>query len=89
MGMDKKVVVEKIFKAYQAQSTNLLGSSSGPSWAFQSQAIQPDLNQAIIAWLKHDDPVPLKGIVTVMQTMGVLSDTEADKLLLALEPEEK
>ena len=87
--MDKKAVVEKILKAYRAQSSNLLGSSGGPSWAFQSQPMQQDLNKAISTWLQDNDPKPLQGMVKVMQTMGVFTDPEADILLQALEPKEK
>jgi hypothetical protein len=87
--MDKKAVVQKILKVHELRSNNLLSNVDGASWAFQPQTMQPDLNNAISAWLKDDNAAPLVGMVRIMHTMGQLTDTEADQLLEALEIQEK
>jgi hypothetical protein len=86
--MDKKPIIEAVLKAYRARSNNLFGGG-GASWAFQSQSTQPDLNQAIKTWLEQDDPEQLIGVISIMQTTGVLSEAEADALLQKLNTSEE
>lgn len=86
--MDKKPVIEGILKAYRSRSNNLLGGG-GASWAFQSQSTQPDLNHAIMEWLERDNPEQIIGIISIMQTTGVLSSIEADALLKKIEAVEE
>lgn len=86
--MSKKTIVNEILRISR-QSSGMMYGSSGLSWAGQSGVMQPQLNEAIEAWLKDDDPEPLKGIVAMLQTTNVLSDAKADELLRALGAKEK
>ncbi len=86
--MDKMAVVNEILQICRQSSSMMYGSPTGMPWWGQSSAMQPQLNEAIESWLKHDDPKPLKGIVAMLHTTNVLSDKKADELLQALEAKE-
>ena len=53
----------------------------------QAQALQPDLNRALTAWLEYSDLEPLRGVVALLQTMSSLSESDAAELLQQLEQE--
>ncbi len=86
--MDKKAVIEKVIRASQTQAADPFSPTFGPAWMFRSSTLQQELNEAIEAWLRRNDPEPLTGVVMVMQATSALSDKEADELLEALEKEE-
>lgn len=82
--MNKKAVIDKILKAYDARSSNIIDASSGAAWMFQARPFQQELNSAITVWLEDRDPKPLQGVVMAMQTMGVFTSKEATVLLQSI-----
>jgi hypothetical protein len=83
--MDKKMIIGKLLKAYQAKGSSFLEAGAGAAWMFQAPTFQADMNKAITAWVQDDDPEPIKGVVMAMQTYGVLSPDDADTFLQNIE----
>lgn len=83
--MDKKAVISRLLKAYQAKGSNIIEAGAGAPWMFQAPTFQSDINKAITAWLQDDDPEPLRGVIMAMQTYGTLSVAEANNFLQDIE----
>lgn len=83
--MDKKAVVGKLLKAYQAKGSSIMEAGAGAAWMFQAPTFQADINRSIIAWLQDNDPEPIKGVIMAMQTFGVFNAADADTFLQNIE----
>lgn len=83
--MDKKTVIGKLLKVYQAKGSSFMEAGAGAAWMFQAPTFQADINQAISAWVQKNDPEPIKGVVMAMQTYGVISADDADAFLQNIE----
>lgn len=80
--MNRKEIIATILRAAQGQSTNLSGSGAG--WMGQVSGVQQQVNQLLSDWSESKDDAVLHEAVTLLQTMSVLSESEADELHVAL-----
>lgn len=83
--MNTRDVIEKIQKAAQRDSANMLSSTGGPSWLGRSSSLQPQINSAIHEWVHKDNPEPLLGIVELLHTINALSEAEVNELRSAID----
>lgn len=80
--MNRKEIIAKILQAAQGQSTNLAGSGAG--WMGQVSGVQQQVNQMLSDWTQSKDDAILHDSIAMLQTMSVLSETEATELHNAL-----
>lgn len=80
--MNRKEIIAKILQAAQGQSTNLAGSGAG--WMGQVSGVQQQVNQMLSDWTQSKDDAILHDSIAMLQTMSVLSETEATELHDAL-----
>ena len=80
--MNRKEIIAKILQATQGQSTNLAGSGAG--WMGQVSGVQQQVDQMLSDWTQSKDDAILHDSIAMLQTMSVLSETEATELHDAL-----
>lgn len=80
--MNRKEIIAKILQAAQGQSTNLAGSGAG--WMGQVSGVQQQVDQMLSDWTQSKDDAVLHDSIAMLQTMSVLSETEATELHDAL-----
>ena len=80
--MNRKEIIAKILQATQGQSTNLAGSGAG--WMGQVSGVQQQVDQMLSDWTQSKDDAILHDSIAMLQTMSVLSETEATELHNAL-----
>lgn len=78
--MEKRAAIQKILSSVQSQSLDVMNASNGVGWMGQSSGLQQQVGEAILSWTEHDDPQPILGIIELMQTLDILTATEADEL---------
>lgn len=83
--MDKKAAISKILKISQSHANHGIAIGGSPSTMSHPQSLQPQLNEAVHAYMTDGDMEQLTGIIHIMVTTNALSETEADEILTALE----
>jgi hypothetical protein len=78
--MQKREVIQKILGIIEAQGSDIMNVTNGVGWLGQSSGIQQQVTEAIRSWTEFDDPQPLLGVVELMQTLSMLTQSDANGL---------
>lgn len=81
--MNTNQAIHKIIQVAQGTNNTMFGNMGGPSWMGQSSGLQPQVNSAIAAWTEKGTAEDLLGIIEILCTTGLITDTEADELSAA------
>lgn len=80
--MTKREVIQKVLTA--VKSADMLTATNGVGWLGQSSGVQQQVEAAIEAWTLRDDPEPMQGVVALLETLNLLTSTEATALQAAI-----
>lgn len=74
----KREIIQQVLTALKG--ADLLTATNGVGWLGQSSGIQQQVEVAIVAWTQHNDPTPMQGVVALLETLNILTATEAKEL---------
>lgn len=80
--MTKREVIQQVLAALK--TADLLTATNGVGWLGQPSGVQQQVETAIVAWTQHDDPAPMQGVVALLETLNMLTATEAKRLQAAI-----
>ena len=82
--MTKPEIIQKILSSSQSQGTDVLNAANGVGWMGQPSGVQQQVSESLLMWIEHDDSQPLIGTIALMQTLDLLTATEAETLLASI-----
>lgn len=80
--MTKREVIQKVLTA--VKGADMLTATNGVGWLGQSSGVQQQVEAAIEAWTLRDDPQQMQGVVALLETLNLLTPTEAEALQVAI-----
>lgn len=82
--MTKQQVLGVVFRIIQQQAELNTMAAVGALTFSPAQSMQGQANEAAEAWLFKDNDEPIRGVVSLMCTMDLVTKHEADELLEAI-----